>query len=441
MNLVSDASTLDGHADSGTAPCPRLALIATLFPPGGGGAALVHYQLCKQFGGEVHALVPAVSGPEAARFDRDQPFPIVRLPFLGARDSKIKWRWLRAFWNIVGRRLLVRVPLTLYLILYLLRIRPDVVCIGGLASLYWIVPLIRLTTRARVIFYIHGEEISASRGLGPVTRWFYKRSVAALRKADTVVSVSSWTNRQILALGIAPEKAKVNYNGLDHERFSLGPVDDQLVARHQLAGKRTILTVARLDARKGHDTVLRAIPEVLKTVPNLAYVIVGDGPQRPALENLVNSLGIAEHVVFVKGVTDAELPAYYRTCEVFVQPNRRMPNGDDEGFGLVYVEAGACGRPVIGGRSGGVPEAVLDGQTGLLVNGESVDETADAIIQLLTNPDLSNRLATQGRSRSLRFDWRRTAAQFRSMCAAEEPRKTDLTTASNLCPSSPCSSS
>jgi phosphatidylinositol alpha-1,6-mannosyltransferase len=161
---------------------------------------------------------------------------------------------------------------------------------------------------------------------------------------------------------------------------------------------------------------LRAIPAVLQKIPNLSYLIVGDGPHRRALEGVVGSLGIGAHVVFVRGVSDVEIPAYYRTCDLFVQPNRRMPDGDDEGFGLVFLEAGACRRPVVGGRSGGVPEAVVDGETGILVNGDSVEETADALIRLLASPELSSRMATAGWLRSRRFDWRETAAQFRSLC-------------------------
>ena len=105
-------------------------------------------------------------------------------------------------------------------------------------------------------------------------------------------------------------------------------------ARHGLRGKRVILTVARLDARKGHETVLRALPAVLRVVPNVVYLVVGDGAERPMLELLVDSLGLGAHVVFVGEVSDTELGDYYRSCEVFVQPNRRMPDGENKRRGL-----------------------------------------------------------------------------------------------------------
>ena len=394
----------------------KLVLITSLFPPGGGGAAVVHYQLCKQLGNEACAVVPAADGDEAARFDGEQAFPVIRLPFLAGRRTHVGPRWLRAPWNILGKRLLPRIPLAFLLMRHLLRLRSDVVCIGGLAGLYWILPLVRLTTRAKVFFYIHGEEVAACDSQGVISQWFYRRSISALKAADAVVAVSRWTAQRILELGIEPDKLRLIYNGVDHKRFFPGPADEAIKARHQLEGKRTILTVAHLSPRKGHETVLRAIPAVLQKIPNLSYLIVGDGPHRRALEGVVSSLGIGAHVVFVRGVSDVEIPAYYRTCDLFVQPNRRMPDGDDEGFGLVFLEAGACRRPVVGGRSGGVPEAVVDGETGILVNGDSVEETADALIRLLASPELSSRMATAGWLRSRRFDWRETAAQFRSLC-------------------------
>src|SRR5262249_30414488 len=148
-------------------------------------------------------------------------------------------------------------------------------------------------------------------------------------------------------------------------------------------GKQILLTVARLDARKGHETVLNALPEVLKRHPDTVYIIVGDGPERSKLEELTKSLNLTAHVKFAGRVSEADLLAYYHACNLFVQPNRRMPDGDDEGFGLVFIEAGACCKPVIGGRSGGVPEAIQEGVTGLLVDGNSVKQTQDAIVRLL----------------------------------------------------------
>jgi phosphatidylinositol alpha-1,6-mannosyltransferase len=306
--------------------------------------------------------------------------------------------------------------LAVLLLFELRRLQPKVVCVGGLPGLYWIVPLIRWATRSKVIFYIHGEEIASTTPTGVICRWFYNRSIAALKQADAVVAVSQWTGRRVLESGIASEKLKIIYNGVDHNRFFPGDADGSIQARHSLAGKRVILTVARLDPRKGHETVLRAIPAICREIPNLVYLIVGDGPGRAALEELVRALRIDEHVIFTGEVGEREVPAYYRTCDLFVQPNRRTIDGDDEGFGLVFLEAAACQRAVVGGRSGGVPEAVIDGTTGILVDGHSVEETTAAIIQLLANPELANRMAIEGWLRSRRFNWGDTASRFAALC-------------------------
>jgi phosphatidylinositol alpha-1,6-mannosyltransferase len=401
---------------------PKLMLITSVFPPGGGGAAVVHYQLCKQFAAESCAVAPAARGAEVKRFDDPQPFPIFRVPLLAGRPLRAGPRWFRVLWHVLVVRLLFRLPLAAVLLFYLVRFRPEVVCIAGLPRLYWLLPLVRAVSRARVVFYIHGEEVSVPASEGRIARWFTRRARAALKRADVVVTVSRWTQQRVLAAGVAPEKVKVVYNGLDHSRFFPGPADDALREKHNLVGRRTVLTVARLDVRKGHETVLRALPAVLAQVPNLVYLIVGDGPQRAHLKGLVAELGLSAHVVFVPSATDAEIPAYYHTCDLFVQPNRHMPDGDDEGFGLVFLEAGACRKPVVGGRSGGVPEAVVDGETGILVDGASVPETARAIIRVLMDPELATRLAANGQEHARRFDWRATAAGFRAACALPEPR-------------------
>ncbi len=222
----------------------KMVLITPIFPPGGGGAAVVHYQLCKQLEREACALVPtAVDGDEARRFGSKQPFSIVRLPFLARKPTRGGPRWLRAAWNIIGKRLLPRIPLAVILMHQLRRLRPEVVCIAGLDSLYWIIPLVRWTTRAKVVFYIHGEEVSAGASLGAISQRLYNRSISAMHTADAVVTVSKWTARQILELGIAPDKVKVIYNGVDHQRFYPGPADETIQARHRLEGKRMILTV------------------------------------------------------------------------------------------------------------------------------------------------------------------------------------------------------
>jgi phosphatidylinositol alpha-1,6-mannosyltransferase len=157
---------------------------------------------------------------------------------------------------------------------------------------------------------------------------------------------------------------------------------------------------------------------VIEAVPDAAYVIVGEGPEKSRLEKLVQELGLQRKVIFAGRVPDQDLAAFYLACDLFVQPNRTMPDGDTEGFGLVFLEAGACGKAVIGGNAGGVPEAVLDGITGFLVDGDSVPAMGEAMTKLLANRELTAIVGRGGRARALTFSWEATAQAFRSLCKA-----------------------
>jgi phosphatidylinositol alpha-1,6-mannosyltransferase len=135
-------------------------------------------------------------------------------------------------------------------------------------------------------------------------------------------------------------------------------------------------------ARKGFDKTIGGWARVHAAHPDAQLVIIGDGPLRAELEAAALAVGESDSITLVGAVSDADLLAAYRSASLFVMPNRTMPDGETEGFGLVFLEANACGRAVIGGRAGGAVEAVKDGRSGLLVNGESVDEIAEAIIRV-----------------------------------------------------------
>ena len=160
-------------------------------------------------------------------------------------------------------------------------------------------------------------------------------------------------------------------------------------------GKRVLLTVGRVVPRKGMDTIIRALPSLIETFPDLHYLLVGRGEYRATLEALAAELGVSDHVTFVGSVADGELVEHYRLCDLFVMPNRELPNHDTEGFGLVFLEANACGKPVIGGRAGGVVEAVRDGENGLLVNGDDVADVSRAIASVLGDEALADRLSDE----------------------------------------------
>lgn len=234
---------------------------------------------------------------------------------------------------------------------------------------------------------------------------------AGLRGATVVTSISQFTLEHLLRLGVPSSRAVLLYPGLTPDQWK--PTGGEVAIREKfgLVGRKVILTVSRLIPRKGQDVVLQAMPEVLRQVPEAVYFIVGSGPEEQRLRNLVQRLGLAGHVRFAGSIPNREACDYYHACDVFAMPNRRMPNGDVEGFGLVFLEANACGKPVIGGRSGGTPDAIVHGESGYLVDPTSPAEVASRVVELLTDPAQAAKLGEGGRERvRSRFTWRRTGA-------------------------------
>jgi phosphatidyl-myo-inositol dimannoside synthase len=166
----------------------------------------------------------------------------------------------------------------------------------------------------------------------------------------------------------------------------------------------SVSSLVRGNEFKGIDTIIRALPKILRKVPDLQYMVVGEGEIRPSLESLAVEIGVAENVNFLGEIPDSELAELYRLCDVFALPSRgqaRLGVVGGEGFGRVYVEAALAGKPVIGSLSGGAAEAVLHGETGLLVNPDSTDEVAEAVLAVLGDPFRAARMGSAGRNWAL----------------------------------------
>jgi len=161
---------------------------------------------------------------------------------------------------------------------------------------------------------------------------------------------------------------------------------------------RIIYSVGRLVPRKGFDTLIRAVATLRRTFPQVVLAIAGDGPDRGRLEALARSERLA--VRFLGNLEDADCAAWYAACDIFALLPRELSDGDVEGFGIVYLEAGSFGKPVLGTRSGGVPEAVIDQHTGLLVPADDPNAAAGALASLLRDPDLRKRLGAEGERRA-----------------------------------------
>jgi phosphatidylinositol alpha-1,6-mannosyltransferase len=228
-----------------------------------------------------------------------------------------------------------------------------------------------------------------------------------LKNAGKVITISNFTKGKLLELGVKETEVRMVPPGVEVDKFTGKRNPQNVLDAYKIHDKKVILTVGRLIERKGQDMVIKALPTVLKRFPDVVYLIVGDGPNRLALEELATSLNLEQKVIFAGLVPDEALPLYYETCDIFIMPSRTIEKtGHVEGFGIVYLEANLCGKPVIGGRSGGVPDAIVDGVTGLLVDPLDSSEIAEAIIKLLSNPELARKMGQAGRIRAqTEFNW------------------------------------
>jgi len=350
----------------------RLLLLTIDFPPARGGVQ--NLLACLAAGlSQTHpvtVVTPAMAGDR--HWDATQPFAVIRFGPLRRGRLAVAALCGRALVEVVRRR-------------------PAVIVCGHVL----LGPLCRAIRAVFGVPYVamaYAYEIRAPR----------MRSIAgvALRGASRVVTISEFSRRAVEAHGVAAPAITVIRPGAAVQ--AAGVQDGVATAlRPATSGRRILLSVGRLvDAYKGHDMVIRALPLILAKTPDTEYVIVGDGPLRPYLERLAASLGVASAVCFVGQVGDDELDAWYRACDVFVLASRESDvSGGAEGYGIVFVEASLRGKPVVGGRSGGIPDAVIDGETGLLVDPSDPADIAEAITRLLTERDLADRLGRGGQRR------------------------------------------
>jgi len=235
-----------------------------------------------------------------------------------------------------------------------------------------------------------------------------------LKRADKIFPISEFTKKRIDELGVDHRNTIVIPPGVDLKMFENVENAEEILDRHNLRGKTVLLTVGRLVRRKGHDLVVEAMKVLAKRYDNLTYVIVGEGPEKDSLEAQVRSHSLMDKIIFAGFVSEEEVPKYYQICDIFVMPVRELTHqGDVEGFGIVFLEANACGKPVIGSRSGGVEDAVLDNGTGILIDPENREQLIEAISKLLENKELALELGRRGKERvHTELTWENSAAKI-----------------------------
>jgi glycosyltransferase involved in cell wall biosynthesis len=233
-----------------------------------------------------------------------------------------------------------------------------------------------------------------------------RRRHAALRKADLILPVSRCTAEVVQQFeGIQRSRVQVIYNAIPSkfagELQAKNPLPDFVNGLKQHGPLLlSVCSLARGNEYKGVDTVIRALSQILSLHPQATYVVIGQGELQASLKNLAVELGVSARVRFVGELSDQDVAALYRGCDVFVLPSRGQKQGGQvggEGLGLVYLEAALAGKPVVGSTCGGAPEAIVDGRTGILVDATSIDDVARALLSLLNEPNFASAMGTAGR--------------------------------------------
>jgi phosphatidyl-myo-inositol dimannoside synthase len=247
---------------------------------------------------------------------------------------------------------------------------------------------VRKVTGAPAVQYLHALEIGARPRLARF----------GTEHADRTIAVSRHTHALAARVGAPLERVEVIAPGVDV---------DVRAAPHSKYDRPTVVTVARLQEQyKGHDVMVRALPLVRARVPDVNWAIVGSGPYRHHLENVIASYGVGDCVTFLGGIGDAERDEVLNRSHVFAMPSRLASGGwGGEGFGIAYVEAGLWGLPVVGGNVGGALDAVVDGETGLLVDPTDHVALADALTALLLDPVRARSMGRAGRAHAQQFAW------------------------------------
>jgi N-acetyl-alpha-D-glucosaminyl L-malate synthase BshA len=288
---------------------------------------------------------------------------------------------------------------------------------------HWAVPMgfvasvVKAAADRPLVITTHGRDVYVDPEAGAIVPklWYVRPFLRfALKTADRVIAVSQDCRRQALAAGAPSGKVSVVHNGLDARRFSPNGANSadirQLLGVPERAG--LILFVGYLRPDKGVDALIRAMPYVLNGEPSSMAVIVGSGPEKPKLLALRESLGLQEVVIFAGQVPNSKLPVFYNACDLFVLPSRR------ESFGIAAVEAMACAKPVVAAAVGGLREVINHGETGLLIEPDNPQHLAAAILRILGDDALAQRLGASARRKvEAEFDWvsvaNRTVALYR----------------------------
>lgn len=355
---------------------PRTLLVTNDYPPRVGGIQRTLEALVAQLPADRVAVFCPDGGGETEPFDALAPYRVLRQPegFLWPTPE-------------IARRLEAAVRAT----------RSEVVLFGATYPLALLGPRL---ARADVPYLAaaHGFEYWLSIAPGTHAAMRYATS----RATRVPVMCSEFIARTVRTAVPGQVPVSVLYPGADADVFRPDLPTADLRDRHDLGNRPLVVCVSRLVARKGQDALIEGMPRIRRSVPDATLLIVGGGPDERRLRAMA-ARAPGGSVVFAGQVPEADLPRYYALADVFAMPCRtRLAGMEVEGWGNVFIEAAACGKPVVVGDSGGAREALVDGETGFLVDGRDVAQIADSIAGLLADPARARAMGEAGRARVLR---------------------------------------
>lgn len=394
---------------------PTCLFVVTHYLPLVGGGPTVYDALCRQLPEQFQVLTSKtdyITGNLVAgfeEFDSKAPYKIQRVlrtrPNIGApkvtlfnrlkgflRSKQVKRDLVNAILSVCGQSNI------------------DAICIGAAEAFTWLPAALKQRTEIPIIYYTHGEEFSQAAHSGKAD--LMRKS--AVKNADIVICVSSFTRDLLIEkYGALPEQIELIHNGVDFARFSKPNIKNPFVK----PACKHVVAAGRMVERKGFDMLVAAWPSVLENVPDAKLSIAGKGPTFDSLKNEIAQLGLADSINQLGFVPDEDLAALYQSADLFVMPNRTMPDGDTEGFGLVFLEAAAAGTPSVGGRAGGAVDAIMHAETGLLVDGYDSSAISAAIVELLENDETRSQMAEAAFRFAEKSDWSAKAKQFQEVIA------------------------
>lgn len=360
------------------------------FPPNTGGSGRWFWELYSRLPSEQY-LVVTDENQSAHEFDQAQNIEIVRIPLQSPEwgfksTAGLAFYW-KTFWQL---KKLIKIHGITHI--HCGRVLPE----GVIA---W---LLSLFSNVKYLCYVHGEDVETA----ATSREHHLMVQQVCKRAERLICNSYNSANIVKRLGYAKEeKLTVLHPGVNSQRFQPAPNDIEFQQHMNWHERTVLLTVGRLQQRKGHDMMIQAMAQLKEAIPNVLYCIIGQGETRPLLNELVAKHQLHDFVHFLDELSDEAMIQCYQQCDLFILPNRTIQN-DIEGFGMVLVEAQCCAKPVVAGDSGGTAETMLTGETGFIIDCTNPTVIAKEVATMLSNPE---QLKAMGKCASQfakeTFDW------------------------------------